>query len=128
MLLTRNQFLIILAVLIVSCGAWGMLLKMFIDSSLALKWSLMVWFFGGCLVALVVGGSITYFANKNYGRKSKKYSGLLGPQHINCRCVTVPQKRLSDIKIEGEINPALTAFKQKLTEVKQAAEKGIDRE
>jgi len=39
-------------------------------------------------------------------------------------------RRIQDrkIKIEGDINPLLIAMKSKITEVKQAAEKGIDRE
>jgi len=119
--LTRNQFLILLAVIIASCGAWGMLLKMFIDSSLALKWSLMVWFFGGCFVALAVGGVINHIRIKNEIANREKMHELGAVFYSSGR-------RVNDIKIEGEINPALTAFKQKLTEVKQAAEKGIDRE
>lgn len=85
MLLTRNQFLIILAVLIASCGAWGIILKMFIDSSLALRWSFMWWFFGGCLVAAIVAGVYEY--------QSVKVS---------------KNRRSCDIKIDGEINPELS--------------------
>jgi len=58
MLLTRTQFLIILSVLIASVAAWGIVLKMFLDSSLEFKWSFFVWFFGACIVAALVGWSI----------------------------------------------------------------------
>jgi hypothetical protein len=112
MLLTRKQFLVILCVLIASCGAWGVVLKMFLDSSLALKFAAAWWFFGGCLVSAVIIAAVDAC-----GITEKKRNAA-------------PDRRLQDrkIKIEGDINPLLIAMKHKITEVKQAAEKGIDRE
>jgi len=110
MLLTRSQFLILLAVIIASCGAWGIILKMFLDSDLSLKWSLFVWFLGGCIVSALVIAAIDI--TNSYEQSATK------------------DRRIQDrkIKIEGDINPLLIAMKSKLTEVKQAAEKGTDRE
>lgn len=56
MLLTKKQFLIIIAALVISCGSWAIILKMFIDSSLELKWSFLVWFFGGCFASAFIFG------------------------------------------------------------------------
>lgn len=110
--LTHKQFLALVAVIIASCGAWGVILKMLVDSSLALRWILFVWFFGGCIVAALVIAAIDI-------------TGALERKRHATPC-----RRIQDckIKIEGDINPLLIAMKSKLTEVKQAAEKGIDRE
>jgi len=127
--LTRNQFLILLAVIIASCGAWGVVLKMFLDSSLAFKWACAWWFFGGCLVAAVVVAALEYTGVLDDERNEP-------PIKINNNMPYIQSiengigRRVQDrkIKIEGDINPLLIAMKSKLTEVKQAAEKGIDRE
>ena len=127
MLLTRNQFLIILAVIIASCGAWGVVLKMFLDSSLAFKWACAWWFFGGCLVAAVIVAAL-------------EYTGVLDdheqPIEINNNMPYIQSiengigRRVQDrkIKIEGEINPALTEMQKQIIEIKKAANKGIYRE
>jgi hypothetical protein len=106
MLLTRKQFLIILCVLIASCGAWGVVLKMFLDSTIELRLVLLVWFFGGCIVSALVIAAVDITGS--FERKDR---------------------RIQDrkIKIEGDINPLLIAMKHKITEVKQAAEKGIEK-
>lgn len=112
MILTKKQFLVILTVIIASCGAWGIDLKMLIDSDLALRWSFAWWFFGGCLIAAVIIAAIESVITPEKKRHA------------------TPDRRIQDrkIKIDGDINPLLIAMKHKITEVKQTAEKGIDRE
>jgi len=124
--LTRNQFLILLAVIIASCGAWGVVLKMFLDSSLAFKWACAWWFFGGCLVAAVVVAALEMAGVLDDNEPPVDINNMPYIQSIENGIGRRVQDR--KIKIEGEINPALIAFKQKLTEVKQAAEKGIDKQ
>jgi len=112
MLLTKKQFLILLSVTVASCGAWGIILKMLIDSSVALRWVLFVWFFGGCIVAALVIAAIDI-------------TGAFERKRHATQCRRIQDRK---IKIEGDINPLLIAMKHKITEVKQAAEKGTDRE
>ena len=60
MLMTCRQLLILLLVFVASISAWGILLKMCIDSSLELKWSVFFWFFGACLVSAAVIGAFEF--------------------------------------------------------------------
>jgi len=164
MLLTRKQFLILLAVIIASCGAWGVVLKMFLDSSLALKFAAAWWFFGGCLVAAVILAAVEASGITEKKRhatpdrriqdlkiKSDLIDLLLKPESIHqdinrfyeavevfsqiglsadqaTRSFSGRGKRCGDIKIEGDINPALKEMQKQIIEIKKAANKGIYRE
>lgn len=67
MLMNCRQLLILLLVFVASISAWGILLKMCLDSSLALRWSFFVWLFGACFVSAAVIGA--YELTQKLGKK-----------------------------------------------------------